>query len=43
MEQNNGGSAHRKYAIRRFEPHLSSAVSVDVAVAAILFFVLFLS
>ena len=39
-EQNNGGNAHSKYAIRGFELHLRS--SVAVAAYGVIFIVLFL-
>ena len=43
MEQKNSRNAHLKYAIRGFERHLPSAVSVAVAVVAVLFFLLLMS
>ena len=44
-EKNYGRNAHRKYAIRGLERYLPSnvSVSVDVSVAAVLFFLLLLS
>ena len=46
-EQKNYGNAHLKYAIRGFNQHLpyyvAVAVAVDVAVAAVHFFLILLS
>ena len=42
MEQKNGRSAHRKYAIRGFERHLPSYVSVAIDAGGVIFFVLLL-